>query len=161
MSFELALQEIQRHTRVYKAFQEAENALVTLVSLEQHTKELQHSRVVLEASLVNLTRDIKIKQTKYKEAEAQHKEMEDLLRESSHETEKQRLFETNYKAENLTKRKEKEKELEIISTRIAKLEAKATERETFVRTKQQEVEALESRLTGAREQVQRLLSANS
>jgi len=158
MSFELARQEIERHVKVYKAFQEAEHALVALASLEQHTKELAHSKSILEASIKSLTSDIKSKQNRLSELEERHTKLEQLVEESLIETEKQKLFELNHKFDNL--KVIKEKELEELSNKIIGLEVKVTGHDTYVRSKQQELELLESKITAAKLQMQRMLNGS-
>lgn len=158
MSFELALKEIQGHAKIYKAFAEAENALIALASLDQHTKELALSKSILEASLVDLNKDIKQKNYKLKDLEEKITKLESFVEESLVETEKQKLFELNYKFDNL--KVIKEKELEELSNKIIGLEVKVTGHDTYVRSKQQELELLESKITAAKLQMQRMLNGS-
>lgn len=158
MSFELALKEIQAHVRVYKAFQEAENALVALASLEQHTKELEASKKVLDLSLTKLKTDIKEKQNKLLDLDVKLNSKELFVKEQMKEYEAQKNFELEY-AYGLRK-KEKEEVIEGLSSKVLGLETKVTGYDTYLRSKQQELDLLESKITAAKEQMQRMLNGS-
>jgi len=156
MSFELALREIERHVKVYKAFQEAENALIALASLEQHTKEIGASKEVLEVALSKLKEEIKKRENKLNLLEAQLNAKEIYVKETLREYEAQKQFELNYKFSTLTK--EKEKQISDLNDIIAGLTLKITGHDTYLRAKQEEIELLETKISTARSTMQRMLN---
>lgn len=48
VNYNLALIEIEKFTKVFRAFDESKNALIALASLDQATKELQNRKELLE-----------------------------------------------------------------------------------------------------------------
>jgi chromosome segregation ATPase len=158
MAFELALQEIERQVKVYKAFEEAQNALMALASLEQNTKELEAVKKVLDLSLAKLKEEIKKKENKLTLLEAQLNAKEVYVKDTIKEYEAQKLFDLNYKFSNLTK--EKEKEISSLDDIIAGLNIKITGHDTYLKAKQLEIETIEAKISAAKAQMQRMLNGS-
>jgi chromosome segregation ATPase len=159
MSHELALEEIRKQVKVYKAFAEAENALIALASLEQHTKELSASKKELEASLTKLKVDIRSKQDKSLELDDKLSAKEIFVRDQIKEYEAQKLAELD-NTYGLRKQ-EKEKEVTILNEECDKLRLHIKNHDIYLKTKQKEIADLESRISSAKEQIQRLLNGNA
>lgn len=158
MSFELALQEIQRHVKVYKAFQEAEHALVALASLEQHTKELEASKKSLEVFLTKLRTEIKEKQHKSLNLDVKLNTKELFVKETLRDLEEQKLSELHEKFNVLNKIEEDK--IHKLLTKVTELETKVTGYDTYLRSKQQELEVTETKIAAAKEQMQRMLNGS-
>ena len=67
MSHQLALQEIKKFTKAFKAFEEAENAIVALASLDQNVKELEEARKFVNETLDKEKKELEVFRSSMKE----------------------------------------------------------------------------------------------
>lgn len=156
MSFELARQEIERHVKVYKAFEEAQNALIALASLEQHTKELGASKAVLEASIQSLKEEEKKKKERLISLKTQIEDTEVTVAETLKEAEAQKLLELESKYKEI--KDIKDKEIAGLEDVCTGLKVKVKNYNMSLDSKQQEVDVLEKRILSAKEQIQKMLN---
>ena len=154
MAFEIALKEIERHIKVYKAFEEAQNALVALASLEQHTKELEKTKQSLENFLDQLKKEVIVKEEQLIILENKIVTSTEILELKVVEVEKQKVqeLETRYsileeeKKEQIQSLEEQEKEIKLSINNHA----------TFLHSQKNELASLEVKIQTARDQIQRI-----
>lgn len=79
MKYQLALLEMERMEKVYKAFSETKNALVAIASLEQATDEMEKNKKELLVERDKVASDLKKKKEDLKALEQKYEDMEEDL----------------------------------------------------------------------------------
>ena len=79
MKYQLALLEMERMEKVYKAFSETKNALIAIASLEQATDEIEKNKNELLVERDKVSSDVKKKKEDLKALDKKYADMEEDL----------------------------------------------------------------------------------
>lgn len=155
MNHQLALQEIEKFTRVFKAFSEAQNALTALASLDQNVKELeiQKENVITSLALEEerlASFKVLAKEEKAKLVAAEEKKK--ITLENSFKIEQERLqgVFNEFKSRIDTETSNLEANRDLVSLNLSKLKIKVSQA-------QEELSMLENKIIDVRKQIALML----
>lgn len=155
MNHQIALQEIEKFVKVFKAFDEAKNAITSLASLDQNVKELELKKIniltALELEIERLDSFRSIAKAEKEKLQQDSKSFIEQLKNKEEKKQNNLLTEFNALKENL------ENQFDILVLKNEREEQKLKVLNKEVLDKGHELTSLENKVLEVRKQIAQLL----
>lgn len=155
MNHQIALQEIEKFVKVFKAFDEAKNAITSLASLDQNVKELELKKIniltALELEIERLDSFRSIAKAEKEKLQQDSKSFIEQLKNKEEKKQNNLLTEFNALKENL------ENQFDILVLKNEREEQKLKVLNKEVLDKGHELSSLENKVLEVRKQIAQLL----
>ena len=155
MNFQLALTEIEKMERAYRAFSEVKDILTALVSLDQANDEVKAQNLSLNKERSTLIEEVKKKRDILKQLDSSIVVKENEAANKAEATLKLSL--ENIRSKCLEKEEEEQKKLESLQNSLVEKQKLAVGLDSYIASKQKELEMLEQKIASTRETITNML----